>query len=255
MRLMVCLKQTFDTEAKIQLDARGQIDPSDVNHIINPFDEFAVEEALCLKEKWGGEVVVISSGSDRVQESLRQTLAMGADRAVLITGVDGDNAAVAEALAAVVQKEGFDLLLCGWRAIDDQSAQVPGRLAEILRIPLVNMVTKLELRQEPEGNGGTAWTEVEGGSQVVEFPLPAIITAQRGLNKPRYPSMKGILQAKKKELKTVTTTDLGVSIMVKSENVSYSLPEQRQAGKIIQVEPTEAAVKLAEFLHFEAKVI
>lgn len=251
VRILVLLKQTFDTEAKIQLTPQGEIDETSVNRIINPFDEFALEEGLRLKEKHGGEVLVISLGTEKAQEALRQALAMGADRAILITGVVGDSAATAEALAAVIRKEPYDIILCGWRAIDDQAAQVPGRLAEILNLPFANVVTKLDV----DGNKGVARAEVEGGFQMIEFPLPAIVTAQRGLNEPRYPSMKGIIQAKKKELRHLTVTDLDVVVTSKSEIIGYVLPETRRARKIIQDEASRAAKILVELLHSEAKVV
>lgn len=251
MHILVLLKQTFDTEAKIQLNAEGKIDETGVNCIINPFDEIALEEGLRLKEKQGGEVVVISLGADKAQEALRQALAMGADRAILITGIDGDNLVTAEALAAAIRKEPYDIILCGWRAIDDQAAQVPGRLAEILNLPLANVVTKLVVN----GNKANAWVDVEGGSWVIEFPLPAIVTAQRGLNEPRYPSLKGIMQAKKKELRQVTAADLGITVTSKSEVISYEMPKTCRARKIIRDEAPKAAEQLVELLHSEAKIL
>lgn len=255
MKIAVCLKQTFDTEAKIKLTGDGQIDSTGVNLIINPYDEFAVEEALRIKEKLGGEVVVVSVGPAQVQESIRQALAMGADRAVLVSDpaiVPADHSQVAAVLAKVLQSESPDLILTGWVAIDDNAAQVPGRLAEKLNLPQVNMAVKIEI-----GDGkATVAREAEGATEIVEVPLPAIITAQKGLNEPRYPSLKGIMQAKKKELKTLTAADLGVELGTPQVRIlQYSLPPARQAGKKIEGEPAEAARELARLLREEAKVI
>ena len=253
MKLVVLLKQTFDTEAKIVLKD-GKIDDSGVTLIINPYDEFAVEEALRIKEKLGqGEVVVVSAGSDRAQEALRQALAMGADRAVLVKtdGLQLDEMVVAEVLAKVLQQMEYDLILAGWRAIDDSSAQVGVRVAEILGLPQINLVTKLEV-----GEGKiTGHREIEGGTEVVEVPLPALVTAQRGLNEPRYPSMKGIMQAKKKELKVINAADLGVNAAPKVEIKEIFLPKGKQAGKIFTDEPAVAVAKLVKALREEAKVI
>lgn len=255
MKIAVCLKQTFDTEAKIKLTGDGQIDSAGVNLIINPYDEFAVEEALRIKEKLGGEVVVVSTGPAQVQESIRQALAMGVDRAVLVSDpavAPTDHSQVAAVLAKVLANESPDLILTGWVAIDDNAAQVPGRLAEILNLPQVNMAVKIEI-----GDGkATVTREAEGATEIVEVGLPAVITAQKGLNEPRYPSLKGIMQAKKKELKTLTAADLGVELGAsRVKIIQYSLPPARQAGKKIEGEPAEAAREVARLLREEAKVI
>lgn len=256
MNIVVCLKQTFDTEAKIVIKD-GKIDSTGVNLIMNPNDEYAVEAALQLKEKVGGEVVAVSLGGTQAQEALRQALAMGADRAILINDpalAEADASGVAAALAKAVSTVPYDLVLCGWVAIDDGAAQVPSRLAERLGLPQVNNITKLEL-----SNGKvTVNREVEGATEVIEVALPAVIAAQKGLNEPRYPSLKGIMQAKKKELKQVTLADLGLTaadVAPKVKVLEYRLPEARKAGKIVEGEPPEAAKQLAKLLREEAKVI
>jgi len=256
MKILVCLKQTFDTEAKIVLDGSGKIDRKGVSMIVNPYDEFAVEEALKIVEKDGGSVTVISVGDSGAQDALRQALAMGADDAVLVDvgDMELDEFSTATILAATIKSLEYDLVLGGFRAIDDGSAQVAGRVAEILNIPVVNVVTKLELA----GGKATATREIEGGNEVVEVPLPAIITAQKGLNEPRYPSMKGIMKAKKKPLAKKKLADVGLddsAAAPKIKVISYSLPEARQAGKIVPGEPAEAAAALAKMLREEAKVI
>ncbi|MBC9784972.1 electron transfer flavoprotein subunit beta/FixA family protein [Heliobacterium chlorum] len=252
MKIAVLIKQTFDTEAKIVVK-EGKVDPSGVNVIINPYDEFAIEEALRIKEKVGGEVVVFSAGSDKVTESLRKALAMGADRAVRVEldGVAVDEGVVAEALAKAVGEGNFDLVLTGWLAIDDRSAQVGVRVAEILNLSQINMVTQLELADGKL----TGSREIEGGMEVVEVPLPALITAQRGLNEPRYPSMKGIMQAKKKELKVVNASDLNISAQPKVEVKDVFLPKAKEAGKIYKDDMADAVSALVKALREEAKVI
>lgn len=256
MKIAVLVKQTFDTEAKITLDANGKITNTGVSLIMNPYDEYAVEEGLRIKEKGEGEVTVISVGGQQAQDALRQALAMGADKAVLVDKGEAelDEYATATILAKAISEVGYDLILGGFRAIDDGSAQVAGRVAEILNLPVVNVVTGLEI----EAGKAVATRETEGGSEVLEVPLPAVITAQKGLNEPRYPSMKGIMKAKKKPMDKKTLADLGLDdaqISARVKAISFSLPEARQAGKIVPGEPAEAARELARLLREEAKVI
>ncbi|MCL6610029.1 MAG: electron transfer flavoprotein subunit beta/FixA family protein [Peptococcaceae bacterium] len=256
MNIVVCMKQTFDTEAKIALDANGKINKQGVSLIMNPYCEFAVEEALRIKEKHGGEVTVVSVGGPEAQDALRQALAMGADKAVLVDpGMEEvDEFATATILAKAISGMQYDIILGGFRAIDDGSAQVAGRVAEILGLPVVNVVVKLDI----EGGKAVATKEIEGGSQVLEVSLPAVFTAQKGLNEPRYPSMKGIMQAKKKPMDKKTLADLGLDaaqVAPKVKVLSYFLPSARAAGKIIPGEPADAARDLVKALREEAKVI
>lgn len=256
MKIVVLMKQTFDTEAKITLTADGKINRQGVSLIMNPYDEFAVEEALRIKEKHGGEVTVVSMGGAEVQDALRQALAMGADKAVLIDpGMEEvDEFTTATILAKAVAGMEYDIILGGFRAIDDGSAQVAGRVAEILGLPVVNMVVKLEIA---EGKA-VATREIEGGTAVIEVPLPAVITAQKGLNEPRYPSMKGIMQAKKKPMQKLSLADLGLDVQAVAPKVkvsSYFLPSPRQAGKVFTGEPAEMVAALVKALREEAKVI
>jgi len=256
LEIIVLMKQTFDTEAKITLDNEGKINRQGVNLIINPYDEFAVEEALRIKEKHGGEVALVSVGGDSVQEALRQALAMGADRALLINPevAEVDEYTTATILAKAVSGMEYDLILGGWRAIDDGSAQVVGRVAEILDLPVVNQVTKIEI----EPGKAVATRDIEGGSEVVEVPLPAVLTAQKGLNEPRYPTMKGIMQAKKKPMEKKSLADLGLSAdqaAPKVKVLEYFLPKPRAAGKILEGEVPEAVAALVKALREEAKVI
>jgi len=256
MKIVVCMKQTFDTEAKIAVDANGKINKQGVSLIMNPYDEFAVEEALRIKEKTAGEVTVVTVAGPEGQDALRQALAMGADKAVLVDpGMDEiDEFTTASILAKAISEIEYDVLLGGFRAIDDGSAQVAGRVAEILGIPVVNVITKLEIAD----GKAVANSEIEGGSQTVEVALPAMFTAQKGLNEPRYPSMKGIMQAKKKPMDKKVLGDLGLDagqVAPKVKAISYFLPSARAAGKIIPGEPADAARDLVKALREEAKVI
>lgn len=256
MKIVVLMKQTFDTEAKVAIDGQGKISQQGVNLIINPYDEFAVEEALRIKEKQGGEVTLVSIGGDSVQEALRQGLAMGAEKAVLVNPAmeDIDEYTTAVILAKAISGMEYDLILGGWRAVDDGSAQVAGRVAEILGIPVVNLVTKIEI----EGDKAIATRDMEGGNEIVEVSLPAVLTAQKGLNEPRYPTMKGIMQAKKKPMEKKGLADLGLDaaeVAAKVKPLSFFLPPSRAAGKIIEGEIPDAAAALVKALRGEAKVI
>lgn len=255
MKIVVCLKQTFDTEAKIAINADGRIERKGVSLIMNPYDEFAVEEGLKLKGK-DGEVTVVTVAGPEGQDALRQALAMGADKAVLVDpGVaEVDEFTTATVLAKAIAGLEYDIIIAGFRAIDDGSAQVAGRVAEILGVPVVNVVTKLEVAD----GKAVATREIEGGSEVIEVALPAVITAQKGLNEPRYPSMKGIMQAKKKPMQKTTAAELGLdeaALAPKVKALSFTLPSARAAGKLVPGEAPEAAKELARLLREEAKII
>ncbi len=250
MNIVVCIKQTFDTEAKIALDSQGKIDSKGVNLIINPYDEFAIEEGIRLKEQLGGEVTVVSLGGDRAQEALRTALAMGADKALLVSDPsleEVDEWVAAEVLAKAVEGLSCDLLLAGRIAIDDGSAQVAVRLAEKLGVSSVSSVLKLEVN----GDKITAVREIDGGTETLEIPLPVMVTAQKGLNEPRYPSVAGIMKAKKKPLNVVTLADLGLTVGDLSPKMaveSTALPEARKAGRKLEGEPAQVAKELATLL-------
>lgn len=259
MNIIVCIKQTFDTEAKIILDGQGKVDANGVNLIINPYDEFAIEEGIRLKEKFGGEVTVVSLGGPRVSEALRTALAMGVDKAVAIQDpalTERDEFVAAEVLAKAIEGLSYDVIISGRIAIDDGSSQVGVRVAEILGIPSVTSILSLAI----EGTKAVVSRDIDGGTEMVEVALPAYFTAQKGLNEPRYPSVAGIMKAKKKELKTLTLSELGLSLNDEKTNVKMrvtgvTLPAPRQAGRIIKGEPLQAAIELVKALMEEAKVI
>jgi len=258
LKIAVLMKQTFDTETQIALDTKGAVDCTGVNYIVNPYCEYAVEEALRIKEQSGdGEVVVISAGPDRTEAAIRHCLAMGADRGILINDPaleDGDEYTTALVLAKAIQKVEYDLILAGYQAVDDGSAQIGARVAEILNISQVTIVTKLEV----SSGKAVATRETDDGLVVIEVPLPALFTAQQGLAEPRYPSMKGIIQAKKKPLQRLTLADLDISASDAGARVkieSLSLPEARKAGKIVEGEPEDATIELVRLLCTEAKAV
>ena len=256
MNIVVYIKQTFDTEAKIVLDGSGKIDANGVNLIINPYDEYAIEEGIRLKEKLGGEVTVITMGGATAQAAIRTALAMGIDKAILVSDPaleNSDEWTNAEVLAKAISQIPYDIILAGRIAIDDGASQIAVRLAEILDIPSITSVLKLDIT----GTQATATREIDGGTEVIEASLPVVITAQKGLNDPRYPSVAGIMKAKKKPLTTMTLVDLGLSaadIASKMNVDKFSLPTARQGGRKIPGEAPQAAQELARLLHEEAKV-
>ena len=213
MKIAVCIKRVPDTEARIKIGTDGKsIDPNGVKFVLNPYDEYAIEEALQLKEKAGdGEVVAIAVGTDGSQETIRTALAMGADRGVLLqTEVVAVNpVTVAKVLAAELDGAGYDLILFGKLAVDDDSQAVGTIVSEVLGLPSVSAIGKLDITD----GKGTAEREIEGGVEVVEFSLPAVLTAEKGLNEPRYPALRGIMMAKKKplEVKPVEVSDQGIA--------------------------------------------
>lgn len=199
MNIYVLLKKTFDTEEKIVV-SDGRIEDDSAEYIINPYDEYAVEEAINQRDEHGGEVTVVTVGDEDSEKQLRTALAMGADKAVLIDTEDdleeGDQYTTAEILAAYFEDKEADLILAGNVAIDEASGQVGPRLAEKLDIPFVTTIVDLSV------DGETVYIEkdVEGDVEKVESTLPLLVTCQQGLNEPRYPSLPGIMKAKKKNL-------------------------------------------------------
>ncbi|HHJ53728.1 MAG TPA: electron transfer flavoprotein beta subunit/FixA family protein [Caldithrix abyssi] len=249
MNIAVCVKQVPDTETRIKLtDDKKAVDESDINFILNPYDEFAVEEALKLKEKNGGEVTVISLGPDRITSAIRSALAMGADKAIRIPADKNpqDPQAVAEALATVLKQGNYDLILMGKQAIDDDHVQTPSILAEKLDLPAITVVIKLDI----DGDKVVAEREVDGGHEIVECQLPAIISAQRGLNEPRYASLKGIMRSKKIPIDEVAAEIPEDRLQI----VEFNYPPQKSAGKIVG-DSADAVPELLKLLHEEAKVI
>jgi electron transfer flavoprotein beta subunit len=250
MKIAVCIKRVPDSETRVKIAPDGKsLDEAGVKFILNPYDEFAVEEALRRKEQAGtGEVVVLALGPAAGQETIRTALAMGADRGILLQAdrIPSDGLEVAKALAAELKAGGYDLILFGKMAIDDCNHQVGPMVAELLDLPCVTTVAHLEITD----GKGVAEREIEGGVEVVEFPLPAVLTTDKGLNEPRYPALKGIMAAKKKPL-DVKPTSLGTGGL---EIIALTPPPERKAGKIVG-EGAAAVVELVRLLREEAKVL
>ncbi len=257
MNIFVCIKQVPDTETKIKLngDSSG-IDPAGVKWILSPYDEFAVEEALRLKEKNAGSTVtVLSAGPVRVVEAIRTALAMGCDNGIHVEIPESaDNNYAAKALAGALKKEPkVDVVFTGKEAIDDGAAQTSQLLAEHFGMPCVTVVLGIEY-------GATALKckrEVEGGAyEMVETALPAVVAAQKGLNEPRYASLPNIMKAKKKEVKSLKAADVGVSDAdQKIRYKNFQLPPPKSAGKKIAGDPATQSKELVRALHEEAKVV
>ena len=258
MKIVACLKQVPATDSRIKTGADGtSIDLSAVEWVVNPYDEFALEEALRLKEKHGGEVVVISIGGDKVEEAMRTALALGADRALVLKDpawARADVLQVSAALAALVRRENPDLVLCGKQAVDDDQMAVPAMLAERLDLPQATVVVKLEVAAD--GRSATAVREVEGGHEEMTFPLPAVVAAQKGLNEPRYANLKGIMAAKKKPIEVVTAADLGLEAPAARVTVLEVLqPSAERRARMLAGDAAEQVRELVRVLHEDEKLI
>lgn len=260
MNLWVFIKRVPDTESKIRIDHNSRsIVEEGLNFVMSPYDEYAVEEALKIREAHGGTVTVCSVGSDEALVTLKKALAMGADEAVLIKddapeSYDGLRTARIIAQALKQKYPDYSLVLFGKQSVGADNAQVPAMVAELLGLPQVNVVTRLEV----EADRGTAWREIEGATEKVTFPLPAVISAQKGLNEPRYETLKGIMAAKRKQIPTVPLAELGLAeeqLMPQLEITALDSPPPRAAGRVVEGEPAEVARELVAFLHNEAKVI
>ncbi len=247
MKIAVCLKRVPDTTAKITVAGDGKsIDESGVKFVPNPYDEYAVEEALKLRGD-DGEAVVIALGSSASQETIRTALAMGVDRGVLLEATgSADGLEVARALAAELKDGGYDLILFGKMAVDDYNHQVGPMTAELLDLPCITTVAHLKV----EGGSVEAEREIEGGMEVVTCSLPAVLTCDKGLNNPRLPSLKGIMAAKKKPLETKPAS-LGEGTI---EVLSLAPPPARPEGRIVG-EGADAVPALVALLKTEAKVL
>lgn len=257
MNIYVLLKRTFDTEEKITL-SNGKINEDGAECIINPYDEYAVEEAIVVRDAQGGEVTVISVGSEEAEKQLRTALAMGADKAVLINTEEdldeSDQYTTSKIIAEYLKDKSADLIIAGNVAIDSGSGQVGPRVAELLNIPYITTITKLEI----DGTTATIVRDVEGDSEIIETSLPLLVTAQQGLNEPRYPSLPGIMKAKKKPLEELELDDLDLDeddVEAKTKTIEIFLPAKKEEGRILEGDIQDQVVELVGLLHSEAKVI
>jgi electron transfer flavoprotein beta subunit len=260
VEIIVLLKQVPATESTIQVADDGvSIKTADLKWVISPYDEFAVEEALRIREANGGKVTIVSVGSDKATEAIRTALAMGADEGILVNdpaaaGCDG--LGIARILAAVIKQMPYDLIIAGQRAVDDDNFLVGTAVAEYLGIPSIALVNKQEIA---DGKIKCRRT-IEGGTVTLEVALPALFTTQRGLNEPRYASLPGIMKAKKKPLANKSLADIGLDAAALGQPlvklVGLQPPPERKGGKIIEGETAqEKAAELVKLLREEAKVI
>ncbi len=249
MKIAVCLKRVPDTTTKIVIGADGvSIDETGVKFVPNPYDEYAIEAAISLKETAGtGEAVVYSLGGDAAQETMRTALAMGMDRGVLLQAPGSpDGLVIAKAFAAELEDQGFDLVLFGKMAVDDYNHQVGPMTAELLALPCITAVAHLDVTDGTI----TADREIEGALESSTCTLPAVLTCEKGLNTPRLPKLKGIMAAKKKplEVKPVDLDGGGLEV------VSLELPPDRPPGRIVG-EGADAVPDLVNLLRTEAKAL
>jgi electron transfer flavoprotein beta subunit len=251
------MKRTFDTEEKIAIQ-NGQINEDGAEFIINPYDEYAIEEAITVRDQHGGEVTVVSVGNEEGEKQLRTALAMGADKAVLINTEDdvenGDQFTTAKIVSEYLKGQEVDLVIAGNVAIDGGSGQVGPRVADQLDIPFITTITKLDI----DGDKVTVVRDVEGDSEVIETSLPLLVTAQQGLNEPRYPSLPGIMKAKKKPLEELEIDDLDLDeddVEAKTKTIEIYLPPKKEAGKVLEGELTDQVSELVQLLRNEAKVV
>ena len=248
MNIVVCINHVPDTETKIKVASDNlTIERTGVNFMLSPYDEIAIEEGLRIRERFKGEVVAISLGGDANKETLRKALAMGVDKAVLLKD-DGlrDSYGVAFGLAEEIKQRNPDVILFGKQSIDYDDAQVGTLVAEMLGFPSVAVVVKMDVQ---EGRV-VCEREIEGGHELVETRLPAVFLAQKGLNEPRYPSLKGIMAAKSKPIEEKPAP----SAEIRVETIKMTRPPAKGTGKIVGTDKS-AVPELIRLLHEEAKVI
>jgi electron transfer flavoprotein beta subunit len=263
VNIVVCIKQVPDTEAPIRIKADGAgIDETALNLVMNYYDEHATEAGLRLREQFGGTVTLLSVGPDRAKEALRTGLAMGADEAILINDpalAGADHLGVARLLAAVIATLPHDVVICGKISTDDNAGIVGPGLAEYLHVPQATAIAYLEV--DAAGSSAIVHREVEGGVEVLQIPFPAVLTVERSLNEPRYPSLPGIMKAKRKEIKTLTLAGLGLDPATvgaagsRTVPAQLSAPPKRKAGRTLEGDADQAAAAIVAFLRDEAKVL
>lgn len=248
MKIVVCINHVPDTETKVKIGSDGKtLDTAGVNFILNPYDEFAIEAALRLKEQHGGETYALTLGPESHRETLRKALAIGIEKAILLKDASPrDSFSVARALTEELKTLAPDCVLFGKQSIDYYNEQLPGLVAELLGWPSVSVVVKLDV------NAGkvNCVREIEGGHEVVETKLPVVITAQKGLNEPRYPSLKGIMAAKSKPIEERIPAPFASVV----ETLEMKKPPAKQAGRIVGTDAS-AVPELVRLLHEDAKII
>lgn len=263
MNILVFIKQVPDTAIGLKINAEGMdIAYQDIPWVINPYDEYAVEEALLIKEKLGGNVTVVSMGTDKAAEIIKSSLAMGADEGVHLNDVifEGSDAySTALILSKAARILGYDIILCGKNAVDNGWGEVGAAQAEILNIPCVSSILKLDISEDKKY--AIASREIDEGLEMIQAPLPALFTLQQGINKPRYASLPGIMRAKKKEIKVLDAGALNIQpqdVGRKASRISIkglAYPPVRKKGKLLQGDSQTEVKELIAILRKEAKVI
>jgi len=254
LEVVVCVKQVPDTTARKELGPNFLLNRAELDSVVNPFDEYAIEEALRLREAQGGEVTILTMGPPSAEETMRKALAMGADKGILVTDpalAGTDWSGTCKVLAAALRRVSFDVVLTGMESTDARSGLVPGGLAELLGLPLVTYAAKLETR-----DGSICVNrQISGGYQEVETSLPAVVSVVKGVNEPRYPSLKGIMAAKRKEIQKLGLADLGIDpstagLTGARTQVTAAAPRpEKSSGEVITAEtPEDAARQIADFL-------
>jgi len=261
MDIIVCIKQVPDTAAEIIPTADGTaIQSEGIPWVMNPYDEYALEEALRTKERLGGSVTAVCMGPENAVSTLRTAAAMGADTILHLVDPAFDRSdahAAARVLAAAVKGMKFDLIWCGKMAVDDACGYVGTALAELLGVPHIAAVVKVEIS---EGKV-TAHRETEAGTAVIRCPLPAVLTAEKGLNDPRYPKAIDIMKAKRKEVQAQNAAGIGVSADSvgaagsPTRVIKFERPPERGAGTVIEAPVSEAVQRLVTALREQAKVL
>lgn len=249
MNILVCISRVPDTSTKVTIgDDKKSIDSKGVKYVLNPYDDFAIEEGLQLKQKnSGSEVTALTIGSEENKDILRTALAMGADKAVLVkTSDDFDSYFVAKNIADYAKKINADLVLLGKQSVDFDSLQVPSLVGEMLDIPSISVVSKLEI----DGDSVKAERDIEGGKEVLESSLPIVISAQKGLNQPRYPKLPDIMKAKRKPIEEIDALDADKKVSV----VGMEIPSRERLNKILTDSDADLD-ELVRSLHEDAKVI
>lgn len=259
MSSVVCISHVPDTESRIKVGAdKTRIDETGLKFIVSPYDEFALEEAIRLKEAKGGDVTVVTFGPDRAAQGLRECLARGATKALHIKGevAGADSLGIAKVLAAAIRTLPHDLVFFGKQGVGTDNALVGPMVAELLGYPQINVVTHMEVGESKV----TAHREIEGAEEIIEASMPVVITAQKGLNEPRYASLKGIMAAKKIPIETKSVSDLGLSdsdiFGQRVVTVSIELPAEKAGGRKIDGSDAAAAAKeILKYIREEAKAL
>jgi electron transfer flavoprotein beta subunit len=255
MQIYVCVKHVPDTAANIKVVGEDGYDDGTIKFIVNPYDEYAIEAAVQLVEKNGGEVIVVCVGPDKAMGTLRQAMAMGAARSILVT-VDGqflDSLTTAKALQAAIEKDGqADLILSGKGAVDTEGFQTAYRLAAAMSLPMVNEINKLEVTD----GKAVVQRELDGGTRVkMAVNLPCVLGATKGLNEPRYPKFPDIMKAKKKPVAQMSLADLGVEANTATELMKLEAVPERSGAKMIEGELNAQVGELVRILKEEEKVL